>query len=159
MWWGYGFLYVHICGFFFLPFKTYLVLKSVGIREIYEDIHLCTTISSRFKNYSTYLLHIYTGFKEGSTSSLHPQSWFCPLKIYGEKKIRLQWWLCIVKSIVDTLSMIYKQQRFLATSLKLEWLLILIANFGFDSKNITSLVAYFPFQNINVAYFWLVIVA
>ena len=49
--------------------------------------------------------------------------------------------------------MIYKQQRFLATSLKLEWLLILIANFGFDSKNLTSVVAYFPFQNINVASF------
>ena len=53
----------------------------------------------------------------------------------------------------NTLSMIYKQQRFWATSLKLEWLLILIANFGFDSKNITSVVAYFPFQNINVASF------
>ena len=52
-----------------------------------------------------------------------------------------------------TLSMIYKQQRFWATSLKLEWLLILIANFGFDSENKTSIVAYFPFQNINVAYF------
>ena len=64
-----------------------------------------------------------------------------------------------VSSVWNTLSMIYKQQRFWATSLKLQWLLILIANFGFDSENITSVVAYFPFQNINVAYFWLVIVA
>ena len=66
------------------------------------------------------------------------------------------WWR---PQYINTLSMIYKQQRFWATSLKLKWLLILIANFGFDPKNITSLVAYFPFQNINVAYFWLVIVA
>ena len=42
--------------------------------------------------------------------------------------------------------MIYKQQRFWATSLKLEWLLIFVAYFGFDSKNITSVVAYFPFD-------------
>ena len=30
---------------------------------------------------------------------------------------------------------------------------ILIANFGFDSENLTSVVAYFPFENIDVAYF------
>ena len=49
--------------------------------------------------------------------------------------------------------MIYKQQRIWTTSLKLKWLLILIANFGFDSENLTSVVAYFPFENIDVAYF------
>ena len=54
---------------------------------------------------------------------------------------------------VSTLSMIYKQQRIWTTSLKLKWLLILIANFGFDSENLTSVVAYFPFENIDVAYF------
>ena len=48
-----------------------------------------------------------------------------------------------------TLNLFYKQQRFWATSLKLEWLLILVAYFGFDSENITSVVAYFPFKNIQ----------
>ena len=49
----------------------------------------------------------------------------------------------------NTLNLFYKQPRFRATSLKLEWLLILVAYFGFDSENITSVVAYFPFKNIQ----------
>ena len=57
--------------------------------------------------------------------------------------------LSINYNLLYTLNLFYKQQRFWATSLKLEWLLILVAYFGFDSENITSVVAYFPFKNIQ----------